>query len=416
MSRGEKVAVIGGGVIGALSAWYLAKDGYQVTIVDKDQFGAACSHGNCGYVCPSHALPLSQPGAVKNTLRAMLRPNSPFTIKPRLSPSLWKWLWRFMRHCNQADMMRIATDRNALLQSSMQLYRDLIEGEQIECEWTEKGLLFVYHDQKEFEEYAKVDAMIQSHFGISAVPYDAKRLVELEPALKEGLGGAWHYESDCHIRPDKLMSQMRKRLTDLGVEFIENFSVENFQSDPNTARSIQSGADKVEADIFVVATGALTPFLNKHLGCTIPIQPGKGYSITMPHPEVSPKIPLILESHRVAVTPMRDSYRLGSTMEFSGYDSSINRKRLGLLKSGAEHYLRTPHCDPVEEEWFGWRPMTWDGKPVIDKSPKYGNVWIAAGHNMLGLSMATGTGKLISELISGEQPHLDVAPYSVTRF
>jgi D-amino-acid dehydrogenase len=124
---------------------------------------------------------------------------------------------------------------------------------------------------------------------------------------------------------------------------------------------------------------------------------------------------MILESHRVGITPMQSAYRIGSTMEFAGYDTSINRRRLGLLRAAAEHYLREPYREPIEEEWYGWRPMTWDGLPVIDRSPQIENVWIAAGHNMLGLSMAPATGRLVAEMINGEEPHLDPAPYAVAR-
>src|SRR5262249_24077174 len=163
-----------------------------------------------------------------------------------------------------------------------------------------------------------------------------------------------------------------------------------------------------------VAAGALTPFLGKHLGCRIPIQLGKGYSITMPRPAKCPSFPLIFEEHRVAVTPMQSGYRLGSTMEFARYDATLNRRRLAILREAARHYLQEPDCEPVTEEWLGWRPMTYDGKPIIDRSPVLANVLIAAGHNMLGLSMAPATGKLVAELLGGTAPHVAPEPYAVT--
>ena len=156
--------------------------------------------------------------------------------------------------------------------------------------------------------------------------------------------------------------------------------------------------------------------LNQHLGCRVPIQPGKGYSITMPRPAICPTYPLIFEEHRVAITPMATGYRIGSTMEFAGYDTSLSRKRLELLREGASHYLQEPTSEPVQEEWYGWRPMTTDSKPIIGPSPRIQNLWIAAGHNMLGLSMAPATGKLIAEMLGGSTPHIDPAPYSARRF
>jgi D-amino-acid dehydrogenase len=152
------------------------------------------------------------------------------------------------------------------------------------------------------------------------------------------------------------------------------------------------------------------------MGCRIPIQPGKGYSITMPRPALCPTLPMIFEEHRVAVTPMQSGYRLGSTMEFAGYDNRLNQRRLALLREGAEVYLREPYGEPVQEEWYGWRPMTPDSVPIIDWSPAYSNVLIAAGHNMLGVSMGPGTGKLVAEILCGAVPHVDRGPYAISRF
>jgi len=415
-NKTEKIVVIGGGVIGAMCAWDLSKAGCDVTIVERDRFGAACSHGNCGYVSPSHVLPLTRPGTIKKTLGSLLKPNSPFAVKPRFSLSFARWLWNFSRRCNQSDMLAAAVGRHELLQSSKRLYQELIKSENIDCEWQERGLLFVYDTEQEFDEFRHANDLITERFGVCAKPYDGKQLVELEPALKSGLGGAWHYECDCHLRPDKLLSEMRSKLETQGVKIVESMSVDQFKRESGIAKAVSGNSQTIEADQFVVATGALTPFLNKHLGCRIPIEPGKGYSITMPTPKQMPRIPMVFEESHVAVTPMNSKYRIGSTMEFVGYDDSINPKRIGLLKAAAEKYLHDPFCEPVEEEWFGWRPMTWDGKPILDRSPVMKNVWIAAGHNMLGLSMATGTGRLMKELILGEPPHIDPSHYSLSRF
>lgn len=418
---GEHVAVIGGGVIGAMSAWYLCEAGYRVTVIDRDRFGAACSHGNCGYVCPSHILPLCQPGAITKTMRAMLRRNSPFAIRPRLSRDWVSWFWNFARSCNDRDMMETARGTHALLQSSLQLYRSLVADEGIDCEWQERGLLFVYDDVEGFEGYARTDQMLRSEFGVGATAYSGDQAVELEPALKSGIAGAWHYEGDCHLRPDKLMAELRARLTARGVEFLESTSVQGFERGANGASGLvakdEHGADlRLDADHFVVATGAMTPFLNKHLGVRIPIEPGKGYSITMPRPARMPKHPIIFEDSHVAVTPMETGYRIGSTMEFVGYSTTINEKRLALLTDAAEKYLHDPFGGEVTEHWFGWRPMVWDGRPIIDRSPAHKNVWIAAGHSMLGLSLATGTGRLVAELLGGGDTHVDPTPFRVSRF
>ncbi len=411
----DRVVIVGGGVIGAMCAWYLSDAGLRVTVVDRGKFGSACSHGNCGYVSPSHVLPLTRPGQVAASLREMFKKNSSFAVKPRFNRDSLAWFWKFGRRCNERDMLDAAQGRHAMLQSSKRLYQELVAREDIDCEWKEAGLLFVFDHEKGFEEYGKTDRLLRDRFGVGATPYDGQQLVELEPALKPGLGGAWHYEGDCHLRPDKLMDSLRTKLESRGVDFIEDAAVERFVVEHGKAKAVVAGGVQISADRFVVATGAWTPFLNEHLGCRIPIEPGKGYSLTMPTPARMPQIPIVFDDAHVAVTPMQRKYRIGSTMEFVGYDATLNRKRLELLKTSAKKYLHDPYCDPVEEQWFGWRPMTWDGKPIIDVSPAMSNVWIAAGHNMLGISMATGTGKLIRELMLNQQPHVDAAHFSIAR-
>lgn len=412
---GERTVVVGGGIIGAMCAYFLVRSGRQVTLLEEGEFGRACSHGNCGFVCPSHALPLAMPGAISSTVKALLRRNSPFAIKPRLSPALWSFLWNFSRRCNRRDMLTSATARYALLRSSMDLYESLISDERIDCEWQARGLLFVYQTEHHFEEYAATDSLLRETFGLAARKYSAVELAQLEPALKPGLAGAWHYEGDRHLRPDKLMAELRSVLLKLGVAIEEHTAVSAIRRESNIAKAAVTNRGEFEADVFLVATGALTPLLNQQTGCRIAIQPGKGYSITMPRPGLCPQIPLIFEEHRVAITPMRSGYRIGSTMEFAGYDRTINPKRLALLKNGAKVYLHEPYSDPVQETWYGWRPMTADGKPYLGQSPTLPNVYLAAGHNMLGLSMAPATGKLMAELINREPPHIDPEPYRVDR-
>lgn len=411
----ERVVVVGGGVIGAMCAWYLRQSGHEVTIVEKGSFGAACSHGNCGYISPSHILPLPQPGAVSGTLKGMLSPDNPFYIKPRLSPTLWMWLLKFARRCNTSDMMEAAQARHSLLQSSRGLYEQLVTEEELDCEWQPNGLFFVYRDEKHFEEFGETDKILREKFGVGATRVDEQELLSREPALKPGVAGAWLYECDSWVRPDRLMADLRLKLEAAGVVIRERVEVKSFVRESGRSIAVMTSEGDIEGDSFVVATGALTPFLNKHLGCKIPIQPGKGYSITMPRPENCPQRPMIFEDCRVAVTPMQTGYRIGSTMEFAGYDTTINRTRLAMLAKGAEQYLHEPQTEPIEEEWYGWRPMTTDGKPYIDRSPALSNVWIAAGHNMLGLSMATGTGRLVSEMVNGEEPHIDPQPFAVNR-
>ncbi|HKB40107.1 MAG TPA: FAD-dependent oxidoreductase [Gemmataceae bacterium] len=410
------VVVVGGGVIGAACAHFLRRAGWEVTVLDQGGFGSGCSHANCGLVCPSHVLPLAVPGAVRAGLKALFQSNGPLAIRPRFDPALWSWLYHFTRRCNQHDMLDSGRAIKALLDSSRSLYEQIIAEEHLDCEWETRGLLFVLETQQGMAHYAETDRLMSDEYSVSARRLDGDAVVALEPALKPGLAGGFLYERDAHLRPDRLLSSWRNALVSHGVTVREDCKVRGIVKERGRGRAVITEAGEVSADAFVFATGALTPRWAGQLGCRIPIQPGKGYSITMPRPARCPSIPLIFDEHRVAATPMRSGYRLGSTMEFAGYDASLNRHRLELLKVAARRFLHEPYGDVVEEEWCGWRPMTYDGKPIIDRSPAMSNVLIAAGHNMLGLSMAPATGKLVAELLGGQMPHVDPAPYSVKRF
>ncbi len=412
----QHALIIGGGVIGTACAHYLLKSGWRVTIIDRGEFGRGCSHANCGFVCPSHVLPLAVPGAIRQTIKALFRPHSPFSIKPRLDPRLWSWLLRFARRCNHADMLEAGRAIQFLLNSSRALYDDLFATEPLDAEWETHGLLFVFRTPQGLDHYRHTDDILRDHFGMSAIRYDGRQILELEPALKPGLAGGFHYQGDAHLRPDKLMTSLRKLLIERGVDIHEQCDFLGFIRHGHQATAVQTSAGEMSADVFVVAAGAWTSRLNLELGCKIPIQPGKGYSLTMPRPARCPKIPLIFEEHRVAVTPMQTGYRLGSIMEFAGYDTSLNPRRLDLLRTGASHYLHDPTAEPILEEWCGLRPMTYDSKPIIGRSPALENVYLAAGHNMLGLSMAPATGKLIAEILNHEPPHIAPDPYSPARF
>jgi D-amino-acid dehydrogenase len=415
----RRVVVVGGGLIGTASAYFLARDGWKVTLVERGVIGGGSSGSNCGLVCPSHVLPLAEPGMVREGLKALFRRNAPLKVKPRFDPALWAWFLQFARRCNERDMLAAARGIQPLLESSLELFRTMVEHDGVECEWERNGLLFAYASPAALDAYAPTDRILRESFHCPARRLDGAEAVALEPALREGLAGAWYYEDDAHLRPDRLLAAWRAALLAGGVVIREGCTFEGFTTVANlTGRASAVATDRgdIEADAFVVAAGAWTPLLARHLGVRLPIQPGKGYSLTMPRPAVCPRIPLIFPETRVAVTPFRTGYRLGSTMEFAGYDTSIEADRLDLLRRGAEPYLKEPHCEPVEQSWYGWRPMTYDGLPVIDRSPSYDNVVIAAGHNMIGLSMSPATGKLVSELLGGTLPHIDPSPYRIGRF
>lgn len=412
----QRIVIIGGGIIGTACAHYLARDGHDITILEREDFASGSSHGNCGYLVYGHVLPLTEPGAVMNTLKAMGRRNSPFYVKPRIDPTLWMWLLSFAMRCNTRSMMAAAKVRSSLLHSTAVLYQELMQSLGEACEFERKGNLFVYQDHKAWQAYAATDQILREHFDEPAQRLNGDELVAFEPALRQGLAGGWFYESDSHLNPGKLLAAWRSQLEASGVTVREHCGVDAIQRRGERAVGVMTHQGEIEADVIVVAAGAESPTFQKQLGCRIPIQPGKGYSITMPRPKICPKVSMLLQQHRVGVTPFATGYRLGSTMEFSGYDTSIRDKRLALLTEGATHYLREPVTEPIEEKWYGWRPMTYDDLPIVDRSPMMDNVFIAAGHGMMGLTLGPVTGKLIAEIVSGSKPHVDIEPLRVGRF
>jgi|HubBroStandDraft_6_1064221.scaffolds.fasta_scaffold146690_2 D-amino-acid dehydrogenase len=414
-ARSDRVVVVGGGVIGAASAYYLHLAGRAVTLLDAGLFGRGCSHGNCGYVCPSHILPLAGPGAIGSTLKTLFQRNSPLKVRWRLDPAMWTWFWQFARRCNTRDAVAAGHAIQPLLDSSRTLYDELFQGTLIDCEWEPLGLLFVFLTSSAMEHYAETDRLLLGEFGLGANRIEPGDLASLEPALKPTLSGAWQYQSDGQLRPDRLMAAWRGVLEAAGVEIREHCALVDFETEARLVRRLITTNGLLAADQIVVATGAWTPKLRAMLRCSVPIQPGKGYSITLPRPALCPRTPMIFDEHRVAISPMQSGLRVGSTMEFAGYDSRLNPARLRLLRESAALYFKEPLAGPTLEEWWGWRPMTPDGLPLIGPIPAFDNLFLAAGHGTLGVSMSPATGKLVAELMTGLVPHIDENPYSVSR-
>ncbi len=415
-SAGDRVLIVGSGIIGIGCAHYLSKAGLKVTVIDRGSVAAACSHANCGYICPSHVLPLTEPGAFRLAVKSLFNPNAPFRIKPRFSPALLNWMWQFARRCNRRQMLSAGHHLKSILDSSIAEYRRLIVEESLNCEWKENGLLYVLRTDHGMREFAATDRLLTDNFGVTARRIEGHELPSFDPALKPDLAGAFHYEGDVSVRPDLLNTQWSDRLRDAGVTFIEQCSLQGIAKSAGCIRHLETSHGEMNADRYVFATGAWSALLSSELECRIPIQPGKGYSVTMPRPEPCPRYPMLFPEHKVGVSPFDGSYRLGSMMEFSGYDSSIPERRIQQLRESARPYLVAPFSEGHQQTWYGWRPMTWDSLPIIGRVPKLENAYLATGHNMLGLSLASATGKLIAEMIQDHSTHIDATAFSPTRF
>jgi D-amino-acid dehydrogenase len=405
------VLIVGGGIVGLACAWYLLKAGRSVRIVEQRRLGNGSSFGNSGLITPSLAAPLAGPGVLRKVPGWLADPRSPLYVKPRLDLEFFAWAWRFASFCNEDSMLRAMRARHALLASSRLLYDELIASEGLDCDWDTSGLYLVYRTEEEMRAGDALDPLLEE-LGIAIEHIAGAELLAREPALREGVVGARHYPGDARLRPDRLLGELRTRLTERGAMIEEDREVRELRVDGDQV----AGVGDWTAGDYLVATGAWTARFGLRLGLRLPIQPGKGYSLTMPRPARCPSHSLVLKERQVGVTPWASGFRIGGTMEFAGYDERLNTARIDAILAAAREYLVDPLTAPDAERWYGWRPMTPDGLPLIGRSPRHRNLYVAAGHNMLGVSMSPGTGRLVAELVTGQPPHLDATPYALERF
>ncbi|KPJ78921.1 MAG: hypothetical protein AMJ54_01315 [Deltaproteobacteria bacterium SG8_13] len=411
----DEIIVIGGGVIGLACAHYLSVDGKPVRVIERETVGSGASHGNCGLIFISHLLPLCAPGVIRHELIRIFRRGSPLYVKP--SPNLFRlaWLLRFAAKCNPQHLEHAVRARASILQYSDALYQELFEPEGIDGEHERKGVLLVFRSGSDMERYGQTLAGLE-RFGIEAKAFRGAALTDLEPSLRGDLYGGWHHSHDSHLRPDAFIREWKNLLVRNGVQFEENCIFQRFVSSRPESVTLQTDRGVFTADACVIAAGAWSPQLIRGLAVRLPMQPGKGYSITFANSLGCPKIPCIFEERSVVATPFRNGCRLGGTMEFSGHGTHLVKKRLENLRKAAGEYLRDPPAEPVAEQWAGLRPIMFDDLPVIDRVPDRPNLYVATGHGMMGVSLAPATGRIIADLVAGRDPQIDISPFGLQRF
>ena len=410
----DDVLIIGGGAIGLATALALLEAGRSVRILDAGAVGGGASHGNCGTITPSHAPPLAAPGVVAQALRWMFTPDAPLYLKPRVDPALWYWLLRFAARCNPRDWRQSTQARAALLNDARARLADWVGRYGLQCEFEEEGLDYVFRDPRKFQQYVD-ESVLLKEFGIATQVFGGADYEREEPAMLPGVAGAIRFPGDARLRPDRYVAELARVVRERGGLIEPQCRVDRLESMPDGVRLATSRGEYRGRDA-VIALGAWTPAFARRLGIRAPIQPGKGYSITYSRPALVPRHPMVLKDRSVCVTVWGSGFRLGSTMEFSGHDDTLNATRLAALERGAREFLREPVGAEVHERWCGWRPMTWDDLPLLGRAPGQRKVWIAAGHGMLGISMSTATGQLMADLMTGRPPAFDPSPYRPERF
>jgi D-amino-acid dehydrogenase len=413
-----RVLVVGSGVVGLCSALYCLRRGFAVTIVDRDaQARESCSFGNSGMIVPSHFVPLAAPGAVKLGLRWMLDPRAPFHIRPRLSLDLFTWLLRFARAANAAHVQHAGPLLRDLCLASRALYEELAAEPGADIGLVQQGLLIVCRTPHAFAEETQVAAAARK-LGLPAEAHPQREACKLDPTLREDLAGAIHYPADCHLAPDRLMALLERRVADAGARFRWQTEVTGWRREGNAVRAALTRKGELEADEFVLCGGAWSAPVVRELGLAIPIQAGKGYSVTLAtHPTV-PAHCAILSEARVAVTPMNGGVRVGGTMELDGLDRRIDAGRVGAIVDAVQRYYRVfaPSDFDGVAPWSGLRPCTPDGLPYVGRTRKLANLTIAAGHAMMGVTLGPVTGSIVADVLCGEVPRFDMAQLSPDRF
>lgn len=415
--RSKTIIVIGGGAIGVCSAYYLHQKGYRVILLEKDTIAAGSSFGNAGFITPSHFIPLPSPGIIKKGLRWMLNPESPFYIKPRADRDLLSWLWKFRGYATSEHLhktMRYLRDINL---ASRELYRKIAMETELDFGLQTLGLLMLYTTEvgaKECHEMATLAREIDE----PAELLEPQQIHKLDPGLENRAAGGLYFPNDAHLNPAAFVTGLAEYLQKRGVEVYTGTPVTDFVIENHTVVGVKTPEKDYRCDEVILANGAWAPLLSKKLGIHLPIQPAKGYSVTIPQPANRQKIPLILTEAKVAITPLGDSIRFGGTLELSGIDSQINPRRVNAILKAVPRYIGQfdqLQVDPMTA-WSGMRPCTPDGLPIISRTSKISNLIIAAGHAMIGISLAPFTGELVARIVSGEASPSEIAPLRLERF
>ncbi|WP_262732227.1 NAD(P)/FAD-dependent oxidoreductase [Gaetbulibacter sp. NE] len=407
--------IIGGGIIGLCSAYYLQKEGHQVTVVDQSGMDSGASYVNAGYLSPSHIVPLSAPGVMKKGLKWMFNSSSPLYIKPRLESDFLKWVLAFNKSCNANHVKKAIPAIKSISLLSQDLYDDIKQAENFSFHYEKKGLLMLCQTEKMLEEEVKT-AHLAKREGLDASEISLQDLKTLEPNVNINVKGATYYKCDSHTTPHEFMAEMKTYLQTVGVQFLLSEKVEDLTVDNGNISEIKTNKQSLKADEFVLAAGSWSHLLSKKLGIKLLLQAGKGYRINTTQ-TTGIQIPSILTEAKVAVTPMNGFTRFAGTMEIAGINHTINSTRIEAISQATTRFY--PNVELTQEEKqdaaCGLRPVTPDGLPYIGKSSKCENLTIATGHAMMGWSMGTATGKLVSEIISNHPTSLDVNVFTPDR-
>ncbi len=414
----QSVLILGAGASGLASALQCARKGHRVTVIERH--GArrdGCSFGNAGMIVPSHFIPLAAPGMVALGLKWMWNPESPFYIKPRFDRELFDWGLKFWRAANADHVRRSGPLLRDLHFAGSALFETFAAQTGNALGLVSRGLLLLCKTRHGLDEEAKLAAHAKQ-LGVPAEVLDARQTARLDPGVTMDVAGAVYFPKDAHFTPEKYLASLQAQCEQAGVHFIWNTAVQHLEVRENKIAAVRTSHGELSADEIVLCGGAWSPGMVRGLALKIPIQAGKGYSLTLPQPRELPQLCSIFSEARMAITPMGQALRFGGTMEMAGLNEAINPVRIqGIIKSVAKYFPRfAPEDFQGIQPWCGLRPCSPDGLPYLGRTRKYANLTLATGHAMMGMSLSLITGQIVSEIVSGERPAFDLSLLSPDRF
>jgi D-amino-acid dehydrogenase len=410
--------IVGGGVIGVCCAYFLARRGARVTVLERDQIGKGASYGNAGSIAPGH-LPINKAGRVRQALKSLFDPLSPLYVAPRPDPALAKWLWAFSRACTDRQVELSMRTLAPLGHTGRELFDDLVETEKLECGFRREGYYEIYLTERGLESATKEAGFI-SRYGFHPDVMPGGALREREPAINGRVVGGVFYPEAATINPYHFVLEMAQRAERYGAEFRTDTEVVAIRTIDRKVHGVQTQSGEVlESDAVVLASGAYSVPLIRKLGVRFPLQAAKGYHRDCESRQGRPPLlrrACVLGESLVFCTPMDGFVRLAGTIEFSGLNQEIRRPRLEQLTNSSSRYLRTIGDAAVRSEWCGLRPCLPDGLPAVGPLSPYTGLFIATGHAMMGLTLGPVTGSLIAECVLDGSPSIDITALCPGRF
>jgi D-amino-acid dehydrogenase len=412
------VIVVGGGVIGLCTAYYLVKAGVDVVLLERDEVGAGASSGNAGAIAPGHG-PMTRPGRILQAMKWMGDPTSPLYLPPRWNPSLWRWLWRFHSFCTHDHVRQSMEVLGPLGHTGRHLFDEILSEESIDCSYSADGYYDVFRTQAGFES-AKEEIPLQNEFGYDTRAVLGSELQEREPALRSGTTGGLFFPEAATLDPGRFLTGLARAAEDRGMALRIGAEVKEVVTRGERVEAVRlRNGEMIRASVVVLATGAYSLDLARTGGLAMPIQPAKGYHRDLPAGGDGVrqlKLTMMLGERYVFCTPMGDFLRLAGTLELSGVNHRVVQPRLKNLTESAGRYLHGLEEGTSQDDWVGLRPVTPDGMPMLGPAPNLSGLFVANGHAMLGLTLGPVTGKLLADWIVGGQAPLGLEALRPDRF